>query len=118
MEKKPKHRHSWEIQRWITAPTSHKDLDNLSRYSFLVEYKCSCGKVEKGEPSHAELQTYVVNNICSMCGEFGGASEHQGERDCITSLRSKVMNLEERLERMEDRFDSLRNALRGAEDRW
>lgn len=113
------HRHCWEIKRWISSPTSHKDIENLSRWSFLVEYKCSCGKVEKREPSDSELQKYVVDNICCMCGEFGGASKHQGERDCITSLQNKVMKLEDRLERMEDKFDSIRNMFDlGRKDVW
>lgn len=107
MEKKTRHRHFWEFQRWINCPNNQKDITNRCRYDFLVEYRCSCGKIEKSEPSLEELNQYVADNSCSTCGEWGSASRHKGERDCITSLQNKVLNLEERLEKVCDALSGI-----------
>ena len=50
--------------------------------------------------------------MCEHCGELH--EQHEDPNRCITVLRLKVVGLEERLEKLEDKFDSVRNVFNNA----
>ena len=54
--------------------------------------------------------------MCDHCGELH--KKHEDPHECITVLQLKMVGLEERLEKLEDKFDSIRNVFRDAQDRW
>lgn len=115
-EKKPRHKHFWEFHSWVKGPKSPKD--NYQTWDFEVEYRCSCGKNQKVEPSEEELKQYIRDSMCDHCGELH--NQHEDPHECITVLQAKVVGLEERLEKLEDKFDSIRRVFRDSvdQDRW
>ena len=113
-EKKPRHKHFWEFHSWVKGPQSPKD--SYQTWDFEVEYRCSCGKNQRVEPSSEELKQYIQDSMCDHCGELH--EQHEDPHECITVLQLKMVGLEERLEKLEDKFDSIRNVFRDAQDRW
>lgn len=107
--KKTYHRHFWEFHSWTKAPKSPKD--NYQTWDFEVEYRCSCGKNQRVEPSVEELEQYIKDSMCDHCGEL--YEQHEDPHECIRVLQLKVVGLEERLEKLEVLFDSIRNAFGG-----
>ena len=111
--KKPKHTHFWEFHSWVQGPKSPKD--NYQTWDFVVEYRCSCGKNQKVEPSQEELKQYIKDSTCDYCGELH--EQHEQPRECITVLRNKMVGLEERLEKLEDKMNSISNVFKDSVDR-
>ena len=62
---------------------------------------------------------YIKYSMCDYCGELH--EQHEQPRECIAVLRNKVVGLEERLEKLEDKMDSISyNVFKDSvdRDRW
>ena len=97
---------------------SHPAGPFYRKWDFVVEYRCSCGKTQRVEPSQEELKQYIKDSTCDYCGELH--EQHEQPRECITVLRNKAVGLEERLEKLEDKMNSISNVFKNSvdRDRW
>jgi hypothetical protein len=94
-----KHVHKFdEIKKWLTEPYRESDLEY--HFHFRVSAKCACGEEDTRFVTREEMQTYIADHKCEVCGSFG--KKHTTSTDCFKAMRERIASLEDVVDKMRD----------------